>query len=156
MRKVLLGSFHANFHFRNSSSEVRVLSFIAQWALAFATKLSRHKTRYEWMNEVSCPFFSLRCLLTSVTILYHVTDCWKSLKRARRFNCGNVDFFQFYQLIVLFASIVLLCTTFCNSSSLFTWNGSVYYRRKTLYKITEIVRVIWLVKNLWFIIPVNP
>ena len=24
------------------------------------------------------------------------------------------------------------------------------------YKITEIVRVIWLVKNLWFIIPVNP
>ena len=25
-----------------------------------------------------------------------------------------------------------------------------------IYKITEIVRVIWLVKNLWFIIPVNP
>ena len=27
---------------------------------------------------------------------------------------------------------------------------------KTIYKITEIGRVIWLVKNLWFIIPVNP
>ena len=40
MRKVLLGRFHANFHFRNSSSDVRLLSFIAQWALAFATKLS--------------------------------------------------------------------------------------------------------------------
>ena len=25
-----------------------------------------------------------------------------------------------------------------------------------IYKITEIVRAIWLAKNLWFIIPVNP
>ena len=26
----------------------------------------------------------------------------------------------------------------------------------TIYKITKIVRAIWLVKNLWFIIPINP
>ena len=31
-----------------------------------------------------------------------------------------------------------------------------FLRYISIYKITEIVRVIWLVKNLWFIIPVNP
>ena len=60
MRKVLLGSFHANFHFRNSSSDVRVLSFIAQWALAFAT--NRHVTKHatnEWMKAVVLFLFAL-------------------------------------------------------------------------------------------------
>ena len=35
-------------------------------------------------------------------------------------------------------------------------SNTAFYVINYHYKITEIVRVVWLVKNLWFIIPVNP
>lgn len=61
------------------------------------------------MKSVVLFLFSLGVVCYPVwlfCIMWRIVN-WKSLKRARRFNCGNVDFFTFYQLIVLSASIVL-------------------------------------------------
>ena len=76
--KVLLSSFYANFQCRISSSDVGVLSFIVQWALACAT--NRHVAKYP-RNEAlinilkwsQLSFFSFLVALFAIQCDYFVS-----------------------------------------------------------------------------------
>ena len=125
------------------------MPFINQWVIIPVSK-SKSESLRTFKYEVSVFGSCLVCIVQSQAAFSYKDN--KNLRRKQGVSQASVvKVGQPAELGSWSPCFVLFCFF---STALLVIPLVIY--NINFYKITEIVRVIWLVKNLWFIIPVNP